>query len=101
MARLVEMPDVRSNDQYEAESDRRGVRPDSVDSSLSDDILMETILENIHTTPIGQALKRLGELPEIRKGKVLNVRRRLDEGCYDLDDRLDAVVDRVLEDLTT
>jgi len=28
------------------------------------------------------------------------VRRRLDEGTYDLDDRLDAALDRVMEDLT-
>ena len=67
---------------------------------LDDDLLMESILENIHSTPIGQVLKRIGDLPEIRKGKVLNVRRRLDEGDYDVDDRLDAAIDRVLEDLT-
>jgi hypothetical protein len=98
MARLLEMPDVRSNDQDESKEGRFGKVPDP--SVLDDDILMETILENIHTTPIGQVLKRIGELPEIRRGKVMTLRRRLDEGSYDLDDRLDAVLDRVLEDLT-
>jgi hypothetical protein len=67
---------------------------------LDNDLLMETILENIHTTPIGQVLKRIGDLPEVRKDKVLKLRRSLDEGEYDVDDRLDAAIDRVLEDLT-
>jgi len=61
---------------------------------------MEAILENIHTTPIGQVLRKIGELPEVRRGKVLSVRRRLDAGTYDLEDRLDATLDRVMEDLT-
>jgi len=98
MARLVEMPDVRSNDQYEAKEGRFDKAPDR--SVMSDDILMETILENIHDTPIGQVLKRIGQLPEVRRGKVMNLRRRLDEGSYEVNDRLDAVLDRVLEDLT-
>jgi len=92
------MPDVRSSDKHEAGEGRFGKAPDQW--ALGDDVLMETILENIHTTPIGQVLKRIGELPEVRRGKVLNLRRRLDEGSYDIDDRLDAALDRVLEDLT-
>jgi hypothetical protein len=99
MARLVEMPDVRSNDQQE---NKGGQSRKAVDRSvLDDDVLMEAILENIHGTPIGQVLKRIGDLPEVRKGKVLSLRRRLDEGSYNIDDRLDAAMDRVLEDLTT
>jgi hypothetical protein len=97
MARLLEMPDVHSKNQYDRNEGRLGKVPDP--SVRSDDVLMESILENIHTTPIGQVLKRIGELPEIRRGKVLTLRRRLDEGSYDVDDRLDAVLDRVLEDL--
>ena len=98
MARVVEMPSVRSNDHHEARDVR--CRKAAERSTLSDDVLMEAILENIHTTPIGQVLRRIGELPEVRRGKVLSVRRRLDEGTYDLDDRLDAALDRVMEDLT-
>lgn len=97
MPRLMEMPDVQSNGQYEAQEGRMDKPTDQ--AAVSDDILMETILENIHTTPIGQVLKRIGDLPEVRRGRVLNLRRRLDEGTYDVDDRLDAVLDKVLEDL--
>jgi hypothetical protein len=71
-----------------------GIAPDK-------DLLMEQILENINTTPIGQVLKRIASLPEVRKEKVLEVRRRLTEGRYDLNGRLDVALDKVLEDLTT
>jgi len=62
---------------------------------------MELILENINTTPIGKVLKSIASLPEVRKDKVLDVRRRLSEGQYSLNDRLDIALDKVLEDLTT
>ena len=62
---------------------------------------MEQILENINTTPIGQVLKKIASLPEIRKEKVLEVRRQLNKGKYDLNGRLDIALDRVLELLTT
>ena len=62
---------------------------------------MEQILENINTTPIGQVLKKIALLPEVRRKKVLNVRQQLTEGKYDLNNRLDVALDKVLEDLTT
>lgn len=62
---------------------------------------MEQILENLDTTPIGKVLKRIAFLPEVRKQKVLDVRRQLTEGRYDLNSRLDIALDKVLEDLTS
>lgn len=67
---------------------------------LSEDSLMEEILTNINSTPIGQVLKRMASLPEIRRGKVLRLRQQITEGSYDEGERLDAALDRVLEDLT-
>jgi len=92
------MSNIRSEDHQEAGD--AGWSQASGLPSLTDDVLMEAILENIHTTPIGQVLRKIGELPEVRRGKVLSVRRRLDAGTYDLEDRLDATLDRVMEDLT-
>jgi len=66
-----------------------------------EDLLMEQILENINTTPIGQVLKKIASLPEVRKKKIMNVRQQLTEGKYDLKKRLDIALDKVLEDLTT
>jgi hypothetical protein len=65
------------------------------------DLLMEQILENINTTPIGQVLKKIASLPEVRKEKVLDLRQQLSKGKYRLNERLDVALDRVLEDLTT
>jgi hypothetical protein len=65
------------------------------------DWLMEQILENINTTPIGQVLKRIASLPEVRRKKVLDVRQQLNKGNYNLSERLDGALDKVLEDLTT
>lgn len=63
--------------------------------------MMEQILENIHTTPIGQLLKKIASLPEVRQEKILDVRQQLTEGKYDLNERLDVAIDRVLEHLTS
>ncbi len=71
------------------------------DLAFEDDVLMEQILDNINNTPIGQILKTIATLPEVRKNKVLDVRRKLTKGGYDLNERLDIALDRVLEELTT
>ncbi len=66
-----------------------------------EDLIMEQILENLNTTPIGQVLKKIASLPEIRQEKVLDVRQRLTEGKYELNEHLDVALDKVLEELTT
>ena len=71
-------------------------------SSVQDeDSMMESILENLSATPMGQVLKKIASLPEIRKDKVLDVRRQLTDGRYDLNERLNIAMDKVLEDLTS
>ena len=65
-----------------------------------DDLVMEKILENINSTPIGQVLKKIATLPEVRQKKVLGVRQQLNKGNYQLPARLDIVLDKVLEDIT-
>ena len=64
------------------------------------DLLMEEIINNLNNTPVGQVLKKLAALPEVRQQKVLNVRQQLTSGSYDLNERLDVVLDKVLEELT-
>lgn len=72
----------------------------SEDLAADNDLTMEQILENLNTTPIGQVLKNIASLPEIRRQKVLLVRQQLTEGRYDLNERLEIALDRVLEALT-
>ena len=97
LARLKEMPETQYNESFSM-SDVMG---DCVDSAFTQDgdEVMEAILENIHATPIGRVLKRISTLPEIRKGKVLNLRRQITAGTYDVADRLEEALDSVLEDL--
>jgi len=92
------MSDFDSGIPFEEENQQFG--PINENGVLDEDLLMEQILENINTTPIGQVLKKIASLPEIRSEKVLDVRRQLTEGQYDLNGRLDVVLDKVLEDLT-
>jgi len=97
--KVVEMPNINSDDHFESQNRQA----DSMDEEtpVAEDLLMEQILENINTTPIGQVLKKIASLPEVRKEKILDVRRQLTEGKYNLNERLDVAIDKVLEDLTT
>lgn len=61
---------------------------------------MEQILNNMQSTPLGIVLKRIASLPEVRQEKVLRVRRQITQGRYDLTERLDLALEKVLEDLT-
>ncbi len=70
------------------------------DLALDRDLVMEQILDNLNHTPLGQVLKNIAQLPEIRRGKVLGVREQLKDGSYDLNGRLDDALEKVLEDLT-
>jgi hypothetical protein len=45
------------------------------------------------------AMHLLDTLAPSRRDKVLLVRRQIAEGTYDLDQRMDAVLDRLLQDL--
>jgi hypothetical protein len=93
------MPELDSNG-YTQESEP-WVNPREMDLSHDKDVIMEQILENIHHTPLGQVLKRIASLPEVRQQKVLRLRRQITAGGYDLSERLDEVLDKVLEDLIT
>ena len=62
------------------------------------DALMEQLLENLHTTPPEEVLRSIASLSNIRRGKVLSIRRQITGGTYEVAGRLDRVIDRVLED---
>lgn len=80
----------------------QGLWPDplGIDLSQDKDYVMEQILDNIQSTPLGTVLKRIASLPEVRREKVLQVRRQITLGRYDLAERLDQALEKVLEDLT-
>jgi anti-sigma28 factor (negative regulator of flagellin synthesis) len=42
----------------------------------------------------------IASLPKVRRKKVIRLRQQLANGKYDLDERLDAVLERILMDIT-
>jgi hypothetical protein len=93
------MTNCESSDCFDSRN--RKTQPVNGNSVTDEDLLMEQILENINTTPIGQVLKKIASLPEVRKEKILDLRRQLTEGKYDLNGRLDVALEKVLDDLTS
>jgi hypothetical protein len=63
-------------------------------------VLMGQILENMNVTPREKVSRRIASLPDTRQDKVLDIRRRIAEGTYEVADRLDKAMDRVLEAIT-
>ncbi len=53
------------------------------------------------STPLGQLLKLISSLPEIRHEKVHCVKRQINHGEYDMGNNLDAALDKVLEEFLT
>ena len=92
------MPSIDSNSRFESESRKADRAQDRL--APDEDLVMEQILANINATPIGQVLKKIASLPEVRKEKVLDLRKQITPGEYDLSERLDLAVDKVLEHLT-
>jgi hypothetical protein len=93
------MPEFDYKSKFDNENRQMGPAVEGLTADT--DLVMEQILDNINTTPIGQVLRKIASLPEVRKDKVLDVRRQLTEGKYDLDERLDVALDKVLEYLTS
>lgn len=69
-------------------------------ASPNRDALMERIIGNMKATPQEEVLKRIASLPNIRRGKVLSIRRHVTDGTYEVANRLDRAIDRVLEAIT-
>jgi len=93
------MPDFDFKDRSQQGGDNNAGEM-SEEMLAEQDLLMEEIINNLNNTPVGQVLKKLAALPEVRQQKVLNVRQQLTSGNYDVGERLDVVLDKVIEDLT-
>ncbi len=93
------MTDFDSREQFEELNAENGFNDESL--AADNDLVMEQILDNINSTPIGQVLKKIASLPEVNQKRILGLRQEITKGSYDLNNRLDVALDRVLEELTT
>jgi anti-sigma28 factor (negative regulator of flagellin synthesis) len=66
---------------------------------FKEDCKTEELLQAGAKTPLGQLLEKMVELPEVRFEKVLSIRRQICKGQYKLDEKLDATIDKMLEEL--
>lgn len=48
----------------------------------------------------GRIVALMDDQPQIRVDKILDIRRQLGEGTYSIEDRLDAVIDKIIDALT-
>jgi hypothetical protein len=55
---------------------------------------------NMNTTPSERAMQRIASLPPVRQSKVLDLRRRIADGTYELAERLDKAIERVLKSIS-
>jgi len=65
------------------------------------DFPMEQLLKHMETNPLGQLLKLIAALPDVRYEKIEHARQQLSLSEEALNARLDVALDRVLEELTT
>ena len=94
IAALMEPPPADRRRSQEARKDQ------GRDAPPNGSVLMEQIFEDLSTKPQEEVLKRIAFLPDIRRGKVLNIRRQITKGAYEVTSRLDRAIDRILEAIT-
>lgn len=55
--------------------------------------------DEVTLSDVGQLVARVQEMPEIRAEKVAEIRAQLAAGTYDVDGKLDAALNRLLDEL--
>lgn len=65
----------------------------------ADDLKTEEMLQTTAKTGLGQLLEKISQLPEVRYEKITTVRRQISMGEYQIDEKLDASIDKLLEEL--
>ena len=97
MARTAALMELRPTDRRRPQDARYD---QGCDTSPDGEVLLEHFLENMNATPPEEVLKRISSLPRTQRDKVLDLRRQIADGTYEVADRLDPVIDRVLEAIT-
>jgi anti-sigma28 factor (negative regulator of flagellin synthesis) len=89
MTKIATLATIRPTDHRKQRNRKKNTSPDG-------HVLMKQIMQSLRTTPRDEMLKRVISLPKNRRSKVLSIRRRIKDGTYQIDNRLDITVDRFL-----
>lgn len=55
--------------------------------------------DEVQISSVGQYLDRISDLPEIRAGRVEQLRQAIAQGSYDTDEKLEMALDRLLSEI--
>jgi len=53
--------------------------------------------DELQLSSVGQSLDRVGESPEMRAERIAQIKASIDEGSYDMDEKLDIALSRMFE----
>lgn len=65
------------------------------------DFSPEQLLRHMETNPLGQLLKLIATLPDVRYDKIEHARQQMTMSDEALDERVNLALDRMFEELTT
>ncbi len=74
-------------------------RSDRANSSQASPAVAPRGQDQVELSPRAQLLSKIAQLPEIRQDLVDRVRSEIDSGSYDTPEKVDALMDNLLEDL--
>jgi negative regulator of flagellin synthesis FlgM len=55
--------------------------------------------DEVQISSVGQYLDQISQLPDIRSGRVEQIRQQIAQGSYDSDEKLELALDRLLKEL--
>jgi len=74
------------------------VRPDQNSTTAKTNTQRVGSEDQVEISEVAQLLSKLAELPEVRTDKVEQVRAAIARGDYETPDKIEVVVDRILEE---
>jgi flagellar biosynthesis anti-sigma factor FlgM len=55
--------------------------------------------DEVQLSDTARLLSQLRQMPDVRQNKIDQVRQAIDDGSYDTEDKVDAILDPLMEDL--
>jgi hypothetical protein len=73
----------------------------AISGQNSEGIIAEASVRKLRPQITPSMLQHIAWLPQARRNKILEIRKQLARGTYDLNERLDAVLEHLLKAITT